>query len=88
MWENAETVAILDREGIVRAISRNEEEAAIKNVIGVRNLEERTVESCRAAAREAFENALNGNESELEMGHEAFPITRYTGLNTPTKIAE
>ena len=69
MWENAETVALLDRQGVVRAISRNEQEAEIKHVIGVRNLEERTVESCRAAAHEAFENALNGLESELVLGN-------------------
>ena len=71
MWENAEIVVLLDGEGYVRAISRNEEEAAIHDVIGVCILEERILESCKAELRAAFDAALRGSETEVEIGAQA-----------------
>ena len=68
MWENAEAVALLDREGCIRAVSRNEDEAVIKDVIGLCVLEERILEDCRAATQKAFEAALNGKETAFEIG--------------------
>jgi DNA-binding CsgD family transcriptional regulator len=68
MWNNAEVVALLDEQGYVRAISRNEEEAVIRNVIGMRIIEERAVASCKQATLKAFDDALNGKETELEVG--------------------
>ena len=68
MWSNAEVVALLDAQGYVRAISRNEEEAVIRDVIGMRLIEERAIERCKAATLKAFDDALNGEETELEVG--------------------
>ena len=64
MWENAEVVVLLDREGYVRAISRNEEEAPIQDVLGKRMLE-MIHEDCQAAARQAMQSALAGVETEV-----------------------
>lgn len=71
MWDNAEIVALLDREGCVRAISRNEEEAAIHDVIGVCILVDRILEGCKAEVRAAFDAALQGSETEVEIGAHA-----------------
>ena len=68
MWDNAEVVALLDEGGVVRAVSRNEEEASIHNVIGQRVLESRVLESCRVETQEAFDNALRGMETQVETG--------------------
>lgn len=68
MWNNAEVVALLDKEGYVQAISRNEDEAPIRNAIGHCIVEERVLESCKTAAREAFNAALEGNVVQLEIG--------------------
>lgn len=67
MWDNAEVVALLDEEGYVRAISRNEDEAPIRNAIGSRILEERLIESYKPAAQEAFAAALKGSEVNIEI---------------------
>lgn len=68
MWNHAEVVALMDEQGFVRGISRNEEEAVIRHVIGTRLIEERAVESCKAAALQAFNDALEGKETELVVG--------------------
>ena len=70
MWENAEIVAMLDTEGCVRAISRNEEEAVIHDVIGVCILEERIQDVCKATVKAAFDAALQGKETQVEIGAE------------------
>jgi DNA-directed RNA polymerase specialized sigma24 family protein len=68
MWNHAEVVALLDEQGVVRAISRNEEEAPIRDAIGNRIIENRVLESCKESAREAFEAALKGEEVQLVLG--------------------
>jgi len=68
MWNHAEVVALLDEQGYVRAVSRNEDEAPIRDVIGNCVLEERILESCKEATRKAFNAALNGEEVQLVVG--------------------
>ena len=68
MWSRAEGVALLDEDGIVRAVSRNEDEARIRHVIGTRIIEERAIEVDKPKAIEAFQAALEGKETELELG--------------------
>lgn len=68
MWSRAEVVALLDEDGIVRAVSRNEHEAVIRHVIGIRLIEERAVESDKPKAIQAFNSALKGEETQLEVG--------------------
>ena len=68
MWNNAEVVALVDGQGFVRAISRNEEEAPIHDAIGHSLIEERVLEACKPAAREALDAALAGKEVRLEVG--------------------
>ena len=64
VWDNAEVVALLDREGIVRVVSRNEEEAPIKNVVGKPALAP-VVKESYADAEAALQRALAGEEQEL-----------------------
>jgi DNA-binding NarL/FixJ family response regulator len=64
MWDNAETVALLDREGFVRAVSRNEEEAEIRHVLGLRVIE-RVHPNSYEVARDALQGALNGKERDV-----------------------
>lgn len=64
MWENAEVVVLLDREGYVRAVSRNEEEAPIQDVLGKRVLE-MIHEDYQAAVQQAMQSALAGVETEI-----------------------
>ena len=68
MWHNAEAVAILDADGYVRGISRNEEEAVIRDVVGMKVIEERAIDTCKQDALKAFHDALDGKETELEVG--------------------
>ena len=68
MWNNAEVVALIDKQGCVRAISRNEEEAPIHDAIGHSVVEERVIEACKPAARKALAAALAGQEVRLEVG--------------------
>ena len=68
MWSRAEGVALLDEDGIVRAVSRNEDEARIRHVIGTKVIEERAIEVDKPKAIEAFQAALEGKETELELG--------------------
>ncbi len=64
MWDNAETVALIDKDGRVCAVSRNEEEAAIRNVLGMRVIE-RVHPDSLPIAQEAMEAALAGEEKEI-----------------------
>lgn len=66
MWENAEAVALLDKNGQVCAISRNEDEAVIRNVVGMRIIE-RVHPNSLESAREALETALKGKVSETSI---------------------
>jgi len=63
MWKHAEVVAMLDRSGYVRAVSRNEEEAAVKNVVG-RDVRQLVAPPSRAAFGKLFQAALDGQEVE------------------------
>ncbi len=63
MWKNAEVVGLLDREGRVRVVSRNEDEALVQQVMG-RDIRE-MIESCSLQRfEEAFQAALVGVESQ------------------------
>jgi DNA-binding NarL/FixJ family response regulator len=64
MWDNAEIVALLDKEGHVCAVSRNEEEAAIHNILGMQVIE-RVHPDSLSIAREAMQAALAGEEKEV-----------------------
>ena len=64
MWDNAETVALLDKEGRVCAVSRNEEEAAIHHFLGVRVID-RVHPDSLSIAKAAMEAALAGEEREI-----------------------
>jgi DNA-binding CsgD family transcriptional regulator len=64
MWDNAESVALLDRDGYVRAVSRNEEEAAIRDLVGMRVIE-RVHPDSLPVAEEAMQAALNGKSREV-----------------------
>lgn len=64
MWENAEVVGLLDEDGVVRAVSRNESEALVRHVLGRRPLTWVT-EAHRGPAAAAIEAAQRGEEVEL-----------------------
>jgi DNA-binding CsgD family transcriptional regulator len=64
MWQNAEIVGLLDCDGRIRFISRNEEEALIHNVVGQLIgdlLSPISIESFEAA----FQAAIRGNETQV-----------------------
>ena len=64
MWDNAEVVVLLDQEGVVRAVSRNEDEALIHDVIGKHALD-RIHEDDRSSVQQAMEQALQGEKYDL-----------------------
>ena len=64
MWNNAEVVSLVDQHDVVRAVSRNEDEAPIRRVIGRRVLE-LVREDCLAACKAALKAAREGRETEL-----------------------
>ena len=64
MWDNAEVVVLLNSEGRVRAISRNEDEALIRNPIGMGIMESVHPDS-QTAAEAAFRAALDGVSSTV-----------------------
>ena len=64
MWDNAEVVALLDRQWYVRVVSRNEEEAPIKNVLGTRATN-RIHEDSVKEIEEALQAVLAGEEREV-----------------------
>ena len=53
MWDNAEVAGLLDDAGRVCLISRNEDEAPVRDVLG-----KRVVDIVREESREDFETAL------------------------------
>ena len=64
MWQNAEIVGLLDCDGRIRFISRNEEEALIHNVVGrlvADLLSPASIESFEAA----FQAAIRGNQTQV-----------------------
>ena len=64
MWNNAEVVALVDQDGVVRAISRNEEEAPIRHVLG-RHVLSAISDERRAAAESALADVRAGAEVQL-----------------------
>ena len=64
MWNNAESVSLVDDKGIIRAISRNEEEDPIREGVGTDILYRVTSESIPAAI-DALNKARCGEESDL-----------------------
>jgi DNA-binding CsgD family transcriptional regulator len=63
MWKNAEVVGLLDREGRVRVVSRNEEEALVHEVIG-RDIRDSIAPCSLERFEESFQAALVGVESQ------------------------
>jgi DNA-binding CsgD family transcriptional regulator len=63
MWKHAEVVGMLDRSGFVRAVSRNEEEAVVKNIVGREIRQFIAPQSCKAFDA-LFQAALAGQEVE------------------------
>lgn len=63
MWEQAEVMALLDRDARVTVISRNEAEAQIVDVLG-RSVADMVAPESRAAFKKAFAQALDGKKSE------------------------
>jgi DNA-binding NarL/FixJ family response regulator len=61
MWDNAEVAGLLDKDGRVRVVSRNEDEAPVRNVVG-RLAVELIREESREEFLEAFRLALEGRE--------------------------
>ena len=61
MWEHAEVVGLLDREGCVRVVSRNEAEAFIHHVVG-RNIREMLAPGSHQTFEAAFQAALAGDK--------------------------
>lgn len=63
MWQNAEVVGLLDSQGCVRVVSRNEEEALVQQVVG-RDIREMIAPASQATFEESFQTALGGGESQ------------------------
>jgi DNA-binding NarL/FixJ family response regulator len=61
MWDNAEVAGLLDSEGHVRLISRNEHEATVRNVLGRRAIDLLREES-HADFETAFSQAAAGGD--------------------------
>ena len=70
MWANAETVCLVDEQGMVRAISRNDDEDPIREGVGVNILYRVTPESLPVAT-EALERGRRGESCELLVAAEA-----------------
>ncbi len=64
MWEHAEVAGLLDEQGRVRVVSRNEAEAPIHNVLG-RRVVEMLIPERHQPFQEAFDAALAGGEAEV-----------------------
>ena len=64
MWDNAESVSLVDDKGIIRAISRNEDEDPIKEGVGTDILYRVTSDSMPLAV-EALARSRAGEECEL-----------------------
>lgn len=62
MWQNADVVGLLDRQGQVRVVFRNESEALVRDVVGYPIRDFAAPESVETFDR-AFEAALRGEES-------------------------
>ena len=63
MWSHAEVVALLDKQGRVCVISRNEEEVTIHHVVGKR-VADLLCEDSRQDFESAFARALRGTEQD------------------------
>lgn len=64
MWDNAEVVGLLDAEGYVRTVSRNEEEAPVRNVLGKHALH-RVNRETLDLARDALQAAMAGETMDV-----------------------
>jgi DNA-binding NarL/FixJ family response regulator len=64
MWKHAEVVGLLDRSGRVCAVTRNEEEAVVKDVVG-RDIREFISPESRAALEASFQAAIQGQETDV-----------------------
>lgn len=64
MWENAEAVSLVDDKGVIRAVSRNEEEDPIREAVG-KDILYRVVPESVQAVQEAFAATQRGEEVEL-----------------------
>ena len=64
MWEHAEVVGLLDRQGCVRVVSRNEAEALVHCVVG-RNIREMLSADSLQTFETAFEAALAGDKVQV-----------------------
>ena len=64
MWEHAEVVALLDRQGCVRVVSRNESEALVHRVVG-RNIREMLAPGSHQTFEAAFQAALAGDKAQV-----------------------
>ena len=64
MWQNAEVVGLLDRQGRVSVVYRNEDEALIRDVVGqsIRNL---LAPASMETFEDAFHSALRGDEAQV-----------------------
>ena len=63
MWKNAEVVGLLDPAGLIRVVSRNEDEALVQEVLG-RDIRELIAPDSLETFEEAFQTALDGDESQ------------------------
>ena len=70
MWANAEIVSLVDEQGVIRAVSRNEEEDPIYEAVGVDILYRVTPETL-PQAREALAKARQGEECQVLVAAEA-----------------
>jgi len=70
MWNNAEVVSLVDENGIIRAISRNEAEDPIQEAIGKEVVYRVTPESL-PEAQKALSKAQLGEETELLVSAQA-----------------
>lgn len=64
MWEHAEVVGLLDRQGCVRVVSRNEAEALVRRVVG-RNIRELLSSESQQTFETAFQAALAGGSVQV-----------------------
>jgi DNA-binding CsgD family transcriptional regulator len=64
MWDQAEVVGLLDRDGRVTVVSRNEVEAPVSKVLG-RSIVEMLTPASVEEFQDAFEQAIGGNEVEM-----------------------
>lgn len=70
MWANAEIVSLVDEEGVIRAVSRNESEDPIYEAVGVDILYRVTPETL-PQAQEALAKARAGEECQVLVAAEA-----------------